>query len=95
LLRLYFTAWGSPTSRVTRWISIFRASAQHGTWEGSVKSFCYSVGWKKLEPLWDAIIRLRQLRHMRPMLEAVLAASSSEPASPPSPSLAPRITPGG
>lgn len=66
-----------------RWRSIFRASAHHGTWTSRVTSFCYSAAWKKLEPLWDAVIRLRRLRHTRPMLEAMLASVSSEPYSPP------------
>jgi radical SAM superfamily enzyme YgiQ (UPF0313 family) len=56
-----------------RWRSIFRTSAHHGTWERRLKSFGYTAGWKKLEPLWDAVIRCRQLRHMRPLLESILS----------------------
>jgi len=56
-----------------RWRSIFRASAQHATWERRIKSFCYTAGWKKLEPLWDAVIRFRRLRFLRPVLESVLS----------------------
>jgi hypothetical protein len=37
------------------------------------KHFFYAAGWKKFEPLWDAVIRARQLRCMTPMLEAVLS----------------------
>ncbi len=58
-----------------RWRSIFRASSQHSTWERRVKSFCYTAGWKKLEPLWDAAIRFRQLRFLRPVLESVLSTA--------------------
>jgi radical SAM superfamily enzyme YgiQ (UPF0313 family) len=59
-----------------RWRSIVRASAHHATWAGRAQSFCYSAAWKKLEPLWDALIRFRRLRHTRPALEAVLASAS-------------------
>ena len=59
-----------------RWRSIFRASAQHAAWERRIKSFCYTAGWKKLEPLWDAVIRFRRLRFLRPVLESVLSTSA-------------------
>ena len=39
----------------------------------SLKHFAYSAGWKKFEPAWDFVIRLKQLSQMRPMLEAVLS----------------------
>jgi radical SAM superfamily enzyme YgiQ (UPF0313 family) len=61
-----------------RWRSILRASAHHSSWESRLTSFCYSAAWKKLEPLWDAIIRFRQLRRTRPLLEAVLGMASQE-----------------
>jgi radical SAM superfamily enzyme YgiQ (UPF0313 family) len=58
-----------------RWSSIARASAHHATWNSRLSSFFYSAAWKKLEPLWGAVIRLRQLRHTRPALESVLAST--------------------
>ena len=33
----------------------------------------YAVGWKKLEPLWDVIIRARRATSMLPVLEAILS----------------------
>jgi hypothetical protein len=32
----------------------------------------YAGGWKKLEPMWDWVIRTRRVAKLRPMLEAVL-----------------------
>ena len=61
-----------------RWGSIFRASSQHATWDRRIKSFCYTAGWKKLEPLWDAVIRFRRLRFLRPVLESILATSDEQ-----------------
>ena len=56
-----------------RWSSIASASLHHGTLKHQLKHFFYASGWKKFEPLWDLLIRARQLAHMTPMLEAVLS----------------------
>jgi radical SAM superfamily enzyme YgiQ (UPF0313 family) len=56
-----------------RWSSIARASLEHGTIKHQLKHFCYAAGWKKLEPLWDLVIRAQRLPAMTPLLEAVLA----------------------
>jgi radical SAM superfamily enzyme YgiQ (UPF0313 family) len=65
-----------------RWKSIFRASAHHDTWDRRLKSFCYTAGWKKLEPLWNAVIKSRRLRSLHPILEGILATAGTleEPA---------------
>src|SRR6185295_7901132 len=55
------------------WPSIFKASKAHESVKHQLKHFFYSAGWKKFEPAWDLVIRIRQLSQMRPMLEAVLA----------------------
>jgi radical SAM superfamily enzyme YgiQ (UPF0313 family) len=59
-----------------RWSSIGRAAWSHGTLKHQAKHFFYAAGWKKFEPLWDLVIRARQLRHMTPVLEAVLSKVS-------------------
>jgi len=56
-----------------RWGSIARASLHRGTLKHQAKHFFYASGWKKFEPLWDMIIRARQLTRVTPMLEAVLS----------------------
>ena len=56
-----------------KWSSIARASLSHGSLKHQAKHFFYASGWKKFEPLWNFIIRSRQLRLMTPMLEAVLS----------------------
>ena len=38
-----------------------------------LRHLAYAVGWKKLEPLWDLLIRLRQVGRALPLLEKVLA----------------------
>jgi radical SAM superfamily enzyme YgiQ (UPF0313 family) len=56
-----------------RWSSIARAALVHDAAKHQGKHFAYAVGWKKFEPAWNCVIRLRQLRLMTPVLEAVLS----------------------
>ena len=68
-----------------RWPSIVSGSLSHGTLKHQAKHFFYAAGWKKFEPLWDCVIRAKQLAVMTPVLEAVLSkvtntgSSSSSP----------------
>ena len=67
-----------------RWPSIARASLAHGTVKHQAKHFFYAAGWKKFEPLWDLVIRARQLPLMTPVLERVLSKiSRTKTSSPP------------
>lgn len=59
-----------------RWSSIARASLHHGTLKHQVKHFFYASGWKKFEPVWDLLIRARQLNWVTPLLEGVLSRVS-------------------
>jgi radical SAM superfamily enzyme YgiQ (UPF0313 family) len=61
-----------------RWSSIARGSLAHGTIRHQAKHFFYAVGWKKFEPLWDLVIRAKQLPVMTPLLEAVLSRVTAE-----------------
>lgn len=56
-----------------RWSSIAQASLAHGSLKHQAKHFFYAAGWKKFEPLWDIVIRAKQLRAMTPVLEGVLS----------------------
>jgi radical SAM superfamily enzyme YgiQ (UPF0313 family) len=67
-----------------RWRSIACASLTHESLKHRVKHFCYAAGWKKFEPLWDAVIRVRQLPRMTRLLEGVLSkVTGRTPASGP------------
>jgi radical SAM superfamily enzyme YgiQ (UPF0313 family) len=63
-----------------RWSAIGRAALSHGGLKHQAKHFFYAAGWKKFEPLWDVVIRARQLGRMTPVLEAVLSKLSRESA---------------
>ncbi len=56
-----------------RWGSIAQASLHHGSLKHQAKHFFYAAGWKKFEPVWDLLIRARQLNRITPVLEAVLS----------------------
>jgi radical SAM superfamily enzyme YgiQ (UPF0313 family) len=56
-----------------RWSAIARGAWSHGTLKHQAKHFAYAAGWKKFEPAWDLVIRMRQLTLMTPLLEAVLS----------------------
>jgi radical SAM superfamily enzyme YgiQ (UPF0313 family) len=56
-----------------RWPSIARCARSHESAKHRAKHFFYAAGWKKLEPLWDLVIRARQLPMMTPVLEAILS----------------------
>jgi radical SAM superfamily enzyme YgiQ (UPF0313 family) len=62
-----------------RWSSITKASMQHDTLKHVLKHFAYAGGWKKFEPLWNFIIKSRQLNHMLPLLEAILSKVKGGP----------------
>jgi radical SAM superfamily enzyme YgiQ (UPF0313 family) len=61
-----------------RWSSIARGSLSHGSIKHQVKHFFYAAGWKKFEPLWDTVIRAKQLPNMTPLLEGVLSKVTAE-----------------
>jgi radical SAM superfamily enzyme YgiQ (UPF0313 family) len=66
-----------------RWGSIMKAASSHDSVKHRLKHFFYSAGWKKFEPAWDLVIRIKQLSQMRPLLEAVLAPVTPTPSSTP------------
>ena len=79
-----------------RWSSIARASLHHGTLKHQLKHFFYASGWKKFEPLWDLLIRARQLTRVTPLLEAVLSRvtrTALQPGADQSPNPFPIISP--
>jgi len=65
-----------------RWDSIFRAASAHASAKHALKHVAYSAGWKKFEPAWNAVIRIKQLSQMRPMLEAILSSVAERSRSP-------------
>jgi radical SAM superfamily enzyme YgiQ (UPF0313 family) len=58
------------------WKNIFSASVCHDTVKHTIKHFLYAGGWKKFEPLWNFMIKTKNLGSMLPILEAILSKVS-------------------
>ncbi len=56
-----------------RWTSILKAARSQPDHIRQARHVAYAAGWKKFEPLWNWIIRKKQLRSMIPLLETVLS----------------------
>jgi len=56
-----------------RWGSIWRGAASR------LRHLAYAGGWKKFEPLWDLLIRSKQVLHALPLLESILTGFGSKP----------------
>ncbi len=68
-----------------RWPAIVEGAMTKPGWAGRLRHFAYAAGWKKFEPLWDLVLRLKRVAHMRPVLEAVLRSRDREEAVTPAP----------
>jgi len=55
------------------WRNIARASSVHDRVGTMLRHFAYAGGWKRFEPLWDVLIKLRRVARMRPLLETLLS----------------------
>jgi radical SAM superfamily enzyme YgiQ (UPF0313 family) len=64
-----------------RWGSIFRSAAAHDTLWSRLRHIAYAAGWKKFEPAWDLVIRLRRAGMMLPALEAILSEFGHRPSA--------------
>jgi radical SAM superfamily enzyme YgiQ (UPF0313 family) len=55
------------------WSNILKASFNHNSHKHKFKHFFYSGGWKKFEPVWNFMIKTKNLNGMLPLLESILA----------------------
>jgi radical SAM superfamily enzyme YgiQ (UPF0313 family) len=65
-----------------RWGSILKGATAKSQWSGRLRHFAYAAGWKKFEPLWDFIIRMRRATVMLPLLETILSEFGRRQAAP-------------
>ena len=72
-------------SRFYSWGNILKAAAAKGSARDFLRHVAYAGAWKKLEPLWGAIIRTGMLAKARPVLEKVLDGFTPRPTSAPRP----------
>ncbi|MDP2662489.1 MAG: radical SAM protein [Dehalococcoidia bacterium] len=55
-----------------RWSSILRGAWSKEAWPERLRHVAYAGGWKRLEPLWDLVIRARRVTSALPVLEGIL-----------------------
>lgn len=55
------------------WSNIFKSSLNHESHKHKLKHFFYTSGWKKFEPIWNFLIKTKNLNNMLPILEGVLS----------------------
>ena len=65
-----------------RWGSILRSASTKPSLGGSLRHAAYAAGWKKFEPLWDLLIRLKRAGEALPLLEGVLDAGARHRSQP-------------
>jgi radical SAM superfamily enzyme YgiQ (UPF0313 family) len=56
-----------------QWNSIVQSAQAHPRLAEQLRHIAYAGGWKKLEPLWDWVIRAKRVANFLPVLETVLA----------------------
>lgn len=59
-----------------RWSSIFQSAGTKRTTIGCLRHLAYTGGWKKFEPFWDLVIRMKRVTSFLPLLEGILDATS-------------------
>jgi radical SAM superfamily enzyme YgiQ (UPF0313 family) len=52
--------------------SIFRSALNENAWAPAGRHLAYTVAWKKVDPLWSLLIKLKRLNRAIPLLETVL-----------------------
>ncbi|MBK7225082.1 MAG: B12-binding domain-containing radical SAM protein [Saprospiraceae bacterium] len=55
------------------WPNILKASLNQDSHKHKPKHFLYSGGWKKFEPVWNFMIKTKNLNGMLPLLESILS----------------------
>jgi radical SAM superfamily enzyme YgiQ (UPF0313 family) len=58
------------------WANIMRSTAEQAGFLGMLRHFAYKTAWKKLEPFWDLVIRLKRVAAFTSLLETVLSGES-------------------
>ncbi len=54
------------------WSSIVRSALHQNTWLATIRHLAYTSAWKKVDPFWSLLIKLKQLNGAIPLLETVL-----------------------
>ncbi len=56
-----------------KWSSIFQSASVKDNLQDTLRHLAYSIGWKKIDPLWHMMIKMNRVTRMLPVLEKVLS----------------------
>jgi radical SAM superfamily enzyme YgiQ (UPF0313 family) len=59
------------------WSNLLLSTSQQTDLLSGLRHFAYKTAWKKLEPFWDWVIRLKRVSSFTQLLEAVLSGKAS------------------
>ncbi|HZN77232.1 MAG TPA: radical SAM protein [Micromonosporaceae bacterium] len=62
-----------------RWSAIWRGARTKPVFRDRLRHVAYAGGWKKFEPMWDLLIRTRQVLYALPVLESLLGSFGARP----------------
>ena len=57
------------------WRSIFAGAWTKDAWTQRLRHVAYAGGWKKMEPLWNLVIKLKRVSGFLPLLETILTGA--------------------
>jgi radical SAM superfamily enzyme YgiQ (UPF0313 family) len=63
------------------WGNILRGASTKTSMLDGLRHAAYAGGWKKFEPLWDWVIRAKQVTHLLPLLEEILETFGKRPSA--------------
>lgn len=61
-----------------KWTNIIRSARTKSTWKENLRHITYVGAWKKFDPLWSVLIKLKGLELAIPSLEKVLNGTSQD-----------------
>lgn len=61
-----------------RWGAIIKGARAKDDWSSRLQHIAYAGGWKKMEAVWDWVIRAKRVSNFKPLLETILAGSSKQ-----------------
>ena len=62
-----------------RWGNLLKGAHARDSLPERLRHLAYAAGWKKFEPLWDLVIRLKRVGGMLPLLERILYPGPNSP----------------
>lgn len=70
--RQLLEGYGSAYREFYQWKNIWNAAANQTSWQQQLKHLAFAGAWKKMEPIWNFLIKVHMLSPLRPLMEETL-----------------------